>query len=276
MKEQIPVWVQILISLGGLLVPMALFYWRLQVDKAKDKKTLEDSKAKEKVDFEAAQIKKEEERDIKEDQRIAKQNRFFSERITELELKVTSIDDKVDNIEKKIDNHIGDSDFKVGFQNKISDLSITLLRASDLDSEYKRVLNYYFVKIEKICIDFYYSPLRKKEKKRLENALLENFELFLGEFNQYIDMTIKELRYYNNNEHYSLSQFLEKTSFFGKSRVLINVLIVNGFDTEDKFLNLVTNHLDTFYSDFIQMLRVWRRLKRMSMFGHSNEEEEAA
>lgn len=275
MKEQIPVWVQILISLGGLLLPMALFYWRLQVDKVKDKKISEDLKAKEKADFEAAQIKKEDERDVKEDQRIAKQNRFFSDRITELELKVTSIDEKMDNIEKKIDTHIGDSDFKVGFQNKISDLSITLLRASDLDSEYKRILNYYFVKIEKICIDFYYSPLRKKEKKRLENALLENFELFLGEFNQYTDMAIKELRYYNN-ENYSLSKFLEKTSFFGKSRVLINALIINGFDTEDKFLNLVTNHIDTFYSDFIQMLRVWRRLKRMSMFGNNNEEEEAA
>jgi hypothetical protein len=260
--SQLPIWVQILISLGGILMPLIIFYIKLRADKKKEEVLLR-----------AKEIEREVERDKKEDLRLEKQTKFLSESILEVENKLMLIDDKMEGLEKKFDAHVGDSEFRLGFQNKVSNLSVTLLRASDLDFEYKTILDSWFSRIEKLCTWFYYSPLRKKEPHALENSLIEKFELLLGEYNYYIDSTIKEVRLYNNDK-YSLSKFLEKTSFFGKSRVLINTLVVNGLD-EIRFQNLVLNHIDNFYSDFIQMLRVWKRLKKQSMFSNVNDEEAA-
>jgi hypothetical protein len=260
--QQLPIWAQVLVSLLSILTPLILFYLKLRSDRKKAE-----------LDFAKEQTTKELERDKKEDIRLEKQTKFLSDRILEVEYKVVSVDNKVDNLEKKLDGHVSDSEFKLGFQNKVSNLSVNLLRASDLDFEYKSILDSWFNRIEKLCTWFYYSPLRKKEPRALENSLIEKFELLLGEYNHYIDLTIKEVRLYNGDK-YSLSKFLEKTSFFGKSKVLINTLVINGLD-EAKFQNLVLNHMDTFYSDFIQMLRVWKKLKKQTIFSDLNDEEAA-
>jgi hypothetical protein len=122
--------------------------------------------------------------------------------------------------------------------------------------------------MEDYSLDFYYSNHRLINRKDdeegfnpkdLERDLIQRFEVLLREFNVHTDLILKEARVYDGDK-YLFSRFLKKTHFFNKSRVLVNTLAINGLNSK-KFENLMIDYINSFYSDFLTMLRVWRSCK---------------
>jgi len=257
-------------SLTGIIVAILGFLFakklkKMDIDAA-------EKREQQKLDFEKAEVKRIEnekianqQRDEKDERRFENQTRQILEKVGELELKMGTIEDI-------LVTHVGDSDFRLRFRNKVSNLAMNLLKASDLDEEYKSVLAYWFSNIETFSLDFWYSDYRKSEPEALKIKLNEKLEILLSNFSQHINLSVKEIREYNSSK-VLFSQYLTKTNFHGKARVLILAFGNNGFDVDTKFTTLVIDHINSIHADFITSLRVWRRCKRV---GFQLDNEDAA
>jgi len=200
-------------------------------------------------------------RDIKLKEQEDTQDKKLESQIKLVIGEIKGLSNIVVTLERKLDIHLDETDFISTLTDSIQNKSAKILSLSfSLHQKYKNMLSHWADIIGDFSKNYNDNKNRRKDKSNLEKLLTQDMEIYLNDFNNYIDSFDTEYRMLNNKK-YRFSQFLEDAKIHNRTHLLVARLAENGFEGDkNKMVDIFIKYISDYFESFLTAIAVWEKL----------------